>query len=318
MTTNIKDCSKCLSFLYRQDSWEELLSSLTDYCNGLREEIVSYHCQFISSCLLHDAHSNDWTNTKPFFEVCGSHVCTLTHTDTFTLPHTHTQGERCSFSIQMWHYHLCGLQHDLWTLLPAECFEVAVMILMSVLSSSLSHLSRRYSCITPSYSRVNQFKYASSCTHSLTLTLSHMHTHRADILTILYTTSHLLSSLPTHFTPLTNVTHTSTLIHRSCSHLLAILSLGGSTLEDIECCLSRGEPGMAAGMSAGSGHPLRMTKQHTNWMTYLEPTLTSLNGSDPPNSNMVEGDHDLDGDWSSLVQSPCPNWAALLQVTIAS
>ena len=66
-----------------------------------------------------------------------------------------SQGERCSFSVQMWHCHLHGLRHDLWTICPGP---VAVEILTSVLARTLSHLARRYTAVQPSYRRVAQFR----------------------------------------------------------------------------------------------------------------------------------------------------------------
>ena len=71
------------------------------------------------------------------------------------LPSSSSQGERCSFSVQMWHCHLHGLRHDLWTICPGP---VAVEILTSVLARTLSHLARRYTAVQPSYRRVAQFR----------------------------------------------------------------------------------------------------------------------------------------------------------------
>lgn len=68
------------------------------------------------------------------------------------------QGERCSYSIQMWHFHLQGLQHDLCTLLAPVSYDLVENILLSVLSQTLSHLARRYSSTTPSHARLNQFR----------------------------------------------------------------------------------------------------------------------------------------------------------------
>ncbi len=63
------------------------------------------------------------------------------------------QGERCSFSVQMWLLHMRALQYDLWTYLPVESYCVREEILVGVLKMCLSHLASRYSQISPSPQR---------------------------------------------------------------------------------------------------------------------------------------------------------------------
>lgn len=74
-----------------------------------------------------------------------------------TNTHTHIQGERCSFTIQMWHYHIRGLHDDLWRV-GGEGGEVMVKILRDVICDSVSFLERRYSKAKPLYGRIKQFK----------------------------------------------------------------------------------------------------------------------------------------------------------------
>lgn len=66
------------------------------------------------------------------------------------------QGERCSFSIQMWHYFLTGLRSDLWgSVAPAQ----ARQTLAQVLCETLEVLVQRYSRARPSYKRLSQIRY---------------------------------------------------------------------------------------------------------------------------------------------------------------
>lgn len=65
------------------------------------------------------------------------------------------QGERCSYTVQMWAYHMRGLQHDLYTYLPVEFFLLREEILVGVLGACLSHLASRYSLICPSPQRMD-------------------------------------------------------------------------------------------------------------------------------------------------------------------
>lgn len=73
-----------------------------------------------------------------------------------TIHHFLAQGERCSFSVQMWFYFLCGLRSDLWAVLPAE---LAKEVLGQVLSETLQLLVQRYARACPSYKRHLQIRY---------------------------------------------------------------------------------------------------------------------------------------------------------------
>ncbi|XP_071783596.2 uncharacterized protein KIAA0825 homolog [Centroberyx gerrardi] len=103
-----------------------------DTAEALREQLTSYCVQVCSASILHDAESHHWTDPKPFYE-----------------------GERCSFSVQMWFYFLCGLRSDLWAVLPAE---LAREVLGQVLSETLQLLVRRYARARPSYKRHLQIR----------------------------------------------------------------------------------------------------------------------------------------------------------------
>lgn len=75
-------------------------------------------------------------------------------------PLSFQQGERCSFSVQMWFYFLCGLRSDLWAVLPAE---MAKEVLGQVLSDTLQLLVQRYARARPSYKRHLQIRYSVMC-----------------------------------------------------------------------------------------------------------------------------------------------------------
>ncbi|KAK9522617.1 hypothetical protein VZT92_019067 [Zoarces viviparus] len=103
-----------------------------DTVEALRDQLTTYCIQVCSTCILQDAESHHWADPKPFYE-----------------------GERCSFSVQMWFYFLCGLRSDLWPVLPAE---TAKEVLGQVLSETLQLLVQRYARARPSYKRHMQIR----------------------------------------------------------------------------------------------------------------------------------------------------------------
>ncbi|XP_076145168.1 uncharacterized protein KIAA0825 homolog [Alosa pseudoharengus] len=103
-----------------------------DLSTSLQDQLTSYCLGVCASSLLLDAESHYWADPKPFYE-----------------------DERCSFSIQMWHYFLTGLRIDLWAALPPD---LARRLLAQVLCESLQLLVQRYSRARPSYRRVQQVR----------------------------------------------------------------------------------------------------------------------------------------------------------------
>ncbi|XP_019750172.1 uncharacterized protein KIAA0825 homolog [Hippocampus comes] len=99
---------------------------------ALKDQLSSYCIQVCSTCVLQDAESHHWADPKPFYE-----------------------GERCSFSVQMWFYFLCGLRSDLWAVLPPQ---LAKELLGQVLSDTLQVLVQRYARAQPSYKRHLQIR----------------------------------------------------------------------------------------------------------------------------------------------------------------
>ncbi|XP_075899969.1 uncharacterized protein KIAA0825 homolog [Nelusetta ayraudi] len=103
-----------------------------DTAEALRERLTSYSIHVCSTSILQDEESHHWADPKPFYE-----------------------GERCSFSVQMWFYFLCGLRSDLWAVLPAD---FAKEMLGQVLAETLQLLVQRYNSVRPSYTRQLQVR----------------------------------------------------------------------------------------------------------------------------------------------------------------
>ncbi|KAM9391487.1 uncharacterized protein KIAA0825 homolog [Pholidichthys leucotaenia] len=99
---------------------------------AIRDQLNSYCIQVCSTSILQDAESHHWTDPKPFYE-----------------------GERCSFSVQMWFYFLCGLRSDLWEVLPAD---LARDVLGQVLCETFQLLVQRYARARASYKRHLQIR----------------------------------------------------------------------------------------------------------------------------------------------------------------
>ncbi|KAH0628083.1 hypothetical protein JD844_008801 [Phrynosoma platyrhinos] len=112
-------------FLVPLQQYEELISLL-------QFQVTNYCIRVCATSILQDAESHYWDDSKAFYE-----------------------GERCSFSVQMWHYFCCALHHDLWTVLPPV---LAQEILKEVLEKSLALLAGRYFQAQPSYKRTPQIR----------------------------------------------------------------------------------------------------------------------------------------------------------------
>ncbi|CAI9572280.1 unnamed protein product, partial [Staurois parvus] len=83
-----------------------------EFISNLQIQVTNYCVNVCATSLLQDAESHHWDDNKAFYE-----------------------GERCSFSIQMWHYFCCGLRHDLWTIVSPVS---AQKILSEVLEQTLA------------------------------------------------------------------------------------------------------------------------------------------------------------------------------------
>ena len=55
--------------LHSKELFSQLLHCISEFCDGMREQIVAYHTQLCTTALLHDAESHDWASNRAFFEV---------------------------------------------------------------------------------------------------------------------------------------------------------------------------------------------------------------------------------------------------------
>lgn len=191
----------------------------SDLVDSVSDQIISYHDNVISMVILQDARSNNWSDSRPFFE-----------------------DQRCSFSVQMWNYHLQGLRHDLWNYCPPE---KAQEMFTSVLHSSLVTIVTRYSHVCPTSRRVKQF--------------------RSDITAMLLSTLSFLwsccKSVPSLLDPKCSVAPFPT-IHSLCSCLLTTLAVVGSPLDSL-CSHVMGE-------TSGS---TETAQSKTAWLSWIYPEV---------------------------------------------
>ncbi|XP_072288852.1 uncharacterized protein KIAA0825 homolog [Eucyclogobius newberryi] len=170
-----------------------------DVAETIREQLTTYGIQVCSTCLLQDAESYHWDDPKPFDE-----------------------GERCSFSVQMWYYFLCGLRSDLWPVLPAA---LSKELLGNVLSETLQLLLQRYALARPSYRRHQRI--------------------RCDITAVLLYVEELMWSVCDTPEGLVHITSSSgtnakmnsskwpNTIHSLCNQLLTVLTIVTSPLSSV-------------------------------------------------------------------------------------
>ncbi|KAJ8775699.1 hypothetical protein J1605_016247 [Eschrichtius robustus] len=162
-----------------------------EFINTLQFQVTDYCVRVCATSILQDAESHHWDDYKAFYE-----------------------GERCSFSLQMWHYFFWALHHDLWTILPPK---LAQEILAEVLEKSLGLLASRYARAHPSYKRTPQI--------------------RLDVTTILICTENMLWSVCTSVQKLLNpheyVDDKIFKIHTHCNNLFTTLVILTSPLTEL-------------------------------------------------------------------------------------
>ncbi|XP_064295527.1 uncharacterized protein KIAA0825 homolog isoform X2 [Phalacrocorax carbo] len=199
-----------------------------EFINVLQFQVTNYCVRVCATSILQDAESHHWDDYKAFYE-----------------------GERCSFSVQMWHYFCCALHHDLWTILPPK---TAQEILTDVLEESLSMLSSRYCQACPSYKRTPQI--------------------RIDIAAILMSTEEMLWSVCSSVQQFLNPREDRDLkiykIHSHCNSLLSVLAILTSPLKNLyETFLNNSEERLPQDFSKVCYHPL-------HWLFYIPSSCSSL------------------------------------------
>uniref|UniRef100_A0A8C3N176 Uncharacterized protein n=1 Tax=Geospiza parvula TaxID=87175 RepID=A0A8C3N176_GEOPR len=186
-----------------------------EFINILQFQVTNYCIRVCATSILQDAESHCWDDYKAFYE-----------------------GERCSFSVQMWHYFCCALHHDLWTILPPK---TAQEILTDVLERSLDILSSRYCQVCPSYKRTPQI--------------------RIDIAAILMSTEDMLWSICTSVQEFLNPHKDRNLkiykIHSHCNSLISVLAILTSPLKNLyETFLNNSDEHLPQDFSEVFYHPL--------------------------------------------------------------
>ncbi|XP_057900239.1 uncharacterized protein KIAA0825 homolog isoform X3 [Melospiza georgiana] len=186
-----------------------------EFINTLQFQITNYCIRVCATSILQDAESHCWDDYKAFYE-----------------------GERCSFSVQMWHYFCCALHHDLWTILPPK---TAQEILTDVLERSLDILCSRYCQVCPSYKRTPQI--------------------RVDIAAILMSTEDMLWSICSSVQEFLNPHKDRNLkiykIHSHCNSLISVLAILTSPLKNLyETFLGNSDEHLPQDFSKVFYHPL--------------------------------------------------------------
>ncbi|XP_054253970.1 uncharacterized protein KIAA0825 homolog [Indicator indicator] len=199
-----------------------------EFINVLQFQVTDYCVRVCATSILQDAESHHWDDYKAFYE-----------------------GERCSFSVQMWHYFCCALHHDLWTILPPK---TAQEILRDVLEQSLALLASRYCQACPSYKRTPQI--------------------RIDIAAILMCTEDMLWSVCSSVQEFLNPHEDRALkiykIHSHCNSLLSVLAVLTSPLNVLhETFLNNSDEHLPQDFSEVFYHP-------SHWLFCIPSSCPSL------------------------------------------
>ncbi|XP_078070912.1 uncharacterized protein KIAA0825 homolog [Mustelus asterias] len=162
-----------------------------EFIRVIQFQVTNYCIKVCATSIFQDAQSHHWDDAKSFYE-----------------------GERCSFSIQMWYYYCCALRYDLWMVLPSR---LAQELLAEVLSEFLTILACRYSQSCPTYNRTSQI--------------------RIDITAILMCTENLLWSVCRStqelLQPSEDMSRWIFTIHNNCNALLTVLTVLTSPLDKL-------------------------------------------------------------------------------------
>ncbi|XP_044804480.2 uncharacterized protein KIAA0825 homolog isoform X8 [Bubalus bubalis] len=233
-----------------------------EFINSLQFQVTDYCVRVCATSILQDAESHHWDDYKAFYE-----------------------GERCSFSLQMWHYFFWALHHDLWTILPPK---LAQEILAEVLEKSLGLLASRYAQAHPSYKRTLQI--------------------RLDVTTILICTENMLWSVCTSVQKLLNphayVDDKIFKIHTHCNNLFTTLVILTSPLTQLHQTFQHG-------LGDSSSDALKpIFKQPLHWLSCISHFYPSLLRTPSAGRLTAEGQLKL------LLSQPGCNWNLLLETLL--
>ncbi|KAM6109875.1 uncharacterized protein KIAA0825 homolog [Phoenicopterus ruber ruber] len=238
------------------------LQQYQEFINVLQFQVTNYCVRVCATSILQDAESHHWDDYKAFYE-----------------------GERCSFSVQMWHYFCCALHHDLWTILPPR---IAQEFLTDVLEQSLAMLSSRYCQACPSYKRTPQI--------------------RIDIAAILMSTEDMLWSVCSSVQEFLNPPAETDLkiykIHSHCNSLLSVLAILTSPLKNLyETFLNNSDEHLPQDFSKVFYHPL-------HWLFCIPSSCSSLPKTPSAREMAAQGQLKL------LLSQPCCNLNLLLETLL--
>ncbi|KAK3600467.1 hypothetical protein CHS0354_013026 [Potamilus streckersoni] len=261
MVLTLDDSNKLLGPLYKQ--FVELVDQLSHL-------VVEVHNNYIATCILHDADSNNWAEMKEFYE-----------------------DERCSFCIQMWNYHMRGLQHDLWSICPPQ---QAQNMFSTIFNESLLILAQRYTQAKPSFRRVTQF--------------------RNDIITILLGASELLYPASSSISEYIDVSHSQQphhSIHNLCSTLLAAMAVVASPIDALYKVHKKGYQYKRSKELENSQEMLAITTTHvsnTQWLSWIQRTVMQPGYKHYDDMRTTVAIYHL---VRLLLSQPVPDWAMVLQ-----
>nr|XP_034492630.1 uncharacterized protein KIAA0825 homolog isoform X1 [Marmota flaviventris] len=235
-----------------------------EFINTLQFQVTDYCVRVCATSILQDAESHHWDDYKAFYE-----------------------GERCSFSLQMWHYFCWALHHDLWTILPPK---IAQEILAEVLEKSLSLLASRYARAHPSYKRTPQI--------------------RLDVTTILICTENMLWSICTSVQNLVNPHESKDdkifKIHTHCNNLFTTLAILTSPLTELFRTFQHG-------MDESASDSLKsLFNQPLHWVSCISHFYPSLLRTPSAGGLKAEGQLKL------LLSQPGCNWNLLLETLLSN
>ncbi|XP_075864301.1 uncharacterized protein KIAA0825 homolog isoform X1 [Microcebus murinus] len=233
-----------------------------EFINTLQFQVTNYCVRVCATSILQDAESHHWDDYKAFYE-----------------------GERCSFSIQMWHYFCWALHHDLWTILSSK---LAQEILAEVLEKSLGLLASRYARAHPSYKRTPQI--------------------RLDVTTILICTENMLWSVCTSVQKLLKpheyIDDKILKIHTHCNNLFTTLVILTSPLTELYKTFQHG-------MDESASDSLKSCfKQPLHWISCISHFYPTLLRTPSAGGLKAEGQLKL------LLSQPGCNWNLLLETVL--
>lgn len=233
-----------------------------EFINTLQFQVTDYCVRVCATSILQDAESHHWDDYKAFYE-----------------------GERCSFSLQMWHYFFWALHHDLWTILPPK---LAQEILAEVLEKSLGLLASRYARAHPSYKRTPQI--------------------RLDVTTILICTENILWSVCPSVQKLLNpheyIDDKIFKIHTHCNNLFTTLVIVTAPLTELYQTFQHGLDDSASDSLKPS------FKQPFHWLSCISHFYPSLLRT--PSAGQLTAQSQL----KLLLSQPGCNWNLLLETLL--